>query len=76
MGDPKLIASVLGQVLLFSRALTCTVRTLLYDQMYCFVVNAGERLEKRIFHSLFACKDQKIGMTAFLEKKQPEWTDS
>ncbi|XP_064382646.1 enoyl-CoA hydratase, mitochondrial-like [Halichondria panicea] len=39
-------------------------------------LDEGERLEKRMFHSLFACKDQKIGMTAFLEKKQPEWTDS
>lgn len=29
----------------------------------------GLRLERRLFHSLFATDDQKEGMTAFLEKR-------
>ncbi|KIM54404.1 hypothetical protein SCLCIDRAFT_1222004 [Scleroderma citrinum Foug A] len=36
----------------------------------------GLRLERRLFHSLFATKDQKEGMMAFAEKRQPQWTHS
>lgn len=36
----------------------------------------GLRLERRLFHSLFATKDQKEGMAAFTEKRQPHWTHS
>ncbi|MDM0116277.1 enoyl-CoA hydratase [Variovorax sp. J22R133] len=31
----------------------------------------GIRLERRLFHSLFATQDQKEGMTAFLQKRPP-----
>ena len=41
-----------------------------------YFVFVGLHLEKRMFHSTFATNDRKIGMTAFLEKKKPEWTDS
>ena len=34
----------------------------------------GLRLERRLFHSLFATADQKEGMSAFIEKRQPNWT--
>ncbi|CAI7644512.1 unnamed protein product [Penicillium bialowiezense] len=34
----------------------------------------GIEYERRLFHSLFGSKDQKIGMTAFAEKKKPEWS--
>ena len=33
----------------------------------------GVIFERRIFHSLFATKDQKEGMKAFIEKRKPEW---
>ncbi len=33
----------------------------------------GVRFERRIFHSLFATDDQKEGMPAFTEKRQPEF---
>ena len=34
----------------------------------------GLRLERRLFHSLFATDDQKEGMSAFLEKREPKFT--
>ncbi|CAG7917081.1 unnamed protein product [Penicillium olsonii] len=34
----------------------------------------GIEYERRLFHALFGSKDQKIGMTAFAEKKKPEWS--
>ncbi|KAL8681394.1 MAG: hypothetical protein Q9186_002469 [Xanthomendoza sp. 1 TL-2023] len=33
----------------------------------------GLEYERKVFHSLFGSRDQKIGMTAFAEKKKPEW---
>jgi enoyl-CoA hydratase/carnithine racemase len=36
----------------------------------------GLRFERRLFHSLFATKDQKEGMSAFLEKRKPDFTHS
>ncbi|KAF8309418.1 ClpP/crotonase [Clavulina sp. PMI_390] len=34
----------------------------------------GLRLERRVFHSMFATKDQKEGMGAFAEKRKPQFT--
>jgi len=36
----------------------------------------GIRFERRIFHSLFATADQKEGMTAFVEKRPPKFTNT
>jgi len=33
----------------------------------------GLRFERRLFHSLFATDDQKEGMTAFIEKRKPDF---
>jgi enoyl-CoA hydratase len=35
----------------------------------------GLRFERRLFHSLFATRDQKEGMAAFLEKRKPNFTN-
>lgn len=39
-------------------------------------LNEGLKFERRLFHSLFATKDQKEGMSAFLNKRKPEFTHS
>ncbi len=36
----------------------------------------GVRFERRIFHSMFATDDQKEGMTAFIEKRSPNFKNS
>src|ERR1700751_3669821 len=35
----------------------------------------GARFERRVFHALFATKDRKEGMTAFIEKRQPRFAN-
>ena len=34
----------------------------------------GVLFERRLFHSLFAFEDQKEGMSAFVEKRKPNFT--
>jgi enoyl-CoA hydratase len=36
-------------------------------------LSAGIMFERRVFHSLFATSDQKEGMAAFLEKREPQF---
>ena len=36
-------------------------------------LSQGVKLERRLFHSLFAFEDQKEGMAAFVEKRKPEF---
>ena len=35
----------------------------------------GLATEKRLFHATFATQDRKEGMTAFVEKRKPDWKD-
>ncbi|KAF2457958.1 ClpP/crotonase-like domain-containing protein [Lineolata rhizophorae] len=39
-------------------------------------IREGVEYERRVFHSLFGSRDQKIGMAAFAEKKKPEWENA
>jgi enoyl-CoA hydratase len=38
-------------------------------------IREGVEFERRVFHGLFGSKDQKIGMSAFAEKRKAEWTN-
>ncbi|KAI9660036.1 MAG: hypothetical protein M1821_001388 [Bathelium mastoideum] len=38
-------------------------------------VRDGVEYERRVFHGLFGSRDQKIGMTAFAEKRKAEWSN-
>ena len=35
----------------------------------------GVKFERRLFHASFGTNDQKEGMSAFIEKRSPEWSD-
>jgi enoyl-CoA hydratase len=35
----------------------------------------GLLFERRVFHSMFATEDQKEGMAAFVEKREPQFRD-
>jgi enoyl-CoA hydratase len=40
---------------------------------YEMTLEEGLRFERRIFHSMFSLDDQKEGMSAFAEKRKPQW---
>ena len=42
---------------------------------YETTLTEGLATEKRLFHATFATQDRKEGMTAFVEKRKPEWKD-
>lgn len=46
------------------------------NQAYETTLQEGLKVEKRYFHSTFATDDRKEGMTAFVEKRKPNFTDS
>jgi enoyl-CoA hydratase len=43
------------------------------DRSFEVTLHEGLRFERRIFSSLFGTQDQKEGMTAFVEKRRPEF---
>jgi enoyl-CoA hydratase len=40
---------------------------------YETTLSQGVMFERRLFHSLFATEDQKEGMEAFVEKREPHF---
>lgn len=45
------------------------------NRSYETTLSEGLLFERRLFHSLFATKDQTEGMAAFLEKREPQFRD-
>ena len=45
----------------------------LVEAAYDTTLTQGVKLERRLFHSLFAFEDQKEGMAAFIEKRKPDF---
>lgn len=45
------------------------------NQAHNLSLRDGIQFEKRVFHSTFATADRKEGMTAFAEKRKPQWTN-
>lgn len=43
------------------------------NRAYETTLSEGVRFERRVFHSVFATEDQKEGMAAFVEKRDPQW---
>uniref|UniRef100_A0A915CWC4 Probable enoyl-CoA hydratase, mitochondrial n=1 Tax=Ditylenchus dipsaci TaxID=166011 RepID=A0A915CWC4_9BILA len=46
------------------------------NRAYESTLQEGLLYERRFFHTTFATKDRKEGMTAFSEKRKPNWTSS
>ena len=45
------------------------------NRSYETTLSEGILFERRVFHSLFSTEDQKEGMAAFLEKREPQFRD-
>ncbi|GHF61705.1 enoyl-CoA hydratase [Seohaeicola zhoushanensis] len=45
------------------------------NRSYETTLAEGILFERRVFHSMFATEDQKEGMSAFMEKRQPQFRD-
>lgn len=45
------------------------------NRSYETTLSEGLLFERRVFHSLFATEDQSEGMTAFIEKREPQFRD-
>jgi enoyl-CoA hydratase len=45
------------------------------NRAYETPLSEGLLFERRLFHALFATEDQSEGMSAFLEKREPQFRD-
>mmetsp|Transcript_18868 Transcript_18868/g.21857 ORF Transcript_18868/g.21857 Transcript_18868/m.21857 type:complete len:101 (+) Transcript_18868:1-303(+) len=74
----KLVEEAIAMGLLIGRKSQIAVR-MAKEAVNCadeMSLEQGLNYERRLFHSLFATNDQKEGMDAFLNKRDPDFTHS
>lgn len=73
----KLIPEALAAARKIAEKSQITVKTIkeAVNRSYETTLSEGIRFERRAFHSLFGTEDQKEGMAAFLEKREPQFRD-
>ncbi|MEM9810873.1 MAG: enoyl-CoA hydratase-related protein, partial [Pseudomonadota bacterium] len=59
----------------FSRPVTMMAKEVV-NRAFETTLSEGILFERRVFHSVFATADQKEGMQAFIEKREPNFKDS
>ncbi|NNU15300.1 enoyl-CoA hydratase [Parvularcula sp. ZS-1/3] len=59
----------------FSRPISMMVKECV-NRAFEVPLSEGIRFERRVFHSVFATEDQKEGMKAFVEKRDPNFKDA
>ena len=59
----------------FSRPVAMMVKESV-NRAFETTLSEGVRFERRVFHSVFATEDQKEGMKAFIEKREPNFKDA
>ena len=69
----KYVIVFVGESLIMNCWQICKEST---NAAYELTLKEGMRFEKRMFQSTFATNDRKEGMTAFVEKRKPNWTDN
>ena len=65
---------VATQIANLSRPITMMVKDAV-NRAYETTLSEGVHFERRLFHSVFATKDKKEGMQAFIEKRTPKFTN-
>jgi len=73
----KLIEEAMGaaQKIAEKSMLTTIAAKEAVNRSYETTLSEGILFERRVFHSMFATEDQKEGMAAFLEKREPQFRD-
>ena len=66
----------IAQKIADSSRIAATMVTETVDRAYESTLAEGVLFERRAFHSMFSTNDQKEGMSAFLEKRKANWTNS
>ena len=68
-------ATATAQKIAEKSALTTMVVKEAVNRSYETTLREGILFERRMFHALFSTEDQKEGMSAFLEKREPQFRD-
>lgn len=74
---PKLMAEAMSAARKIAEKSAVTVKAVKesVNRSYEMSLREGLLFERRTFHSMFATEDQKEGMAAFIEKREPQFRD-